>query len=540
MSEESKAEELLYFNGIDVTTGTYERQPMSSKDLWQTIKGEKKVPPPPENLPELKFRHDKSGEHFGIAAGHDPTKLEEAGWGVIFANDADPGVKEALSELLTWREKQAGDRYRIYEGTKGQRPDESKTDFLARHGAGPGPANPKKVPYYLMIVGSPDRIPYRFQTQLDVQYAVGRIHFDTLDEYANYAKSVVTAESDGLKLPRRGVFFGPANPDDRATKLSADKLVDPLFAKFSGKEFKSWDFKAIMRDEATREQLEALLSGDQTPSLLFTASHGASFPMDNSMQRTHNGALVCRDWPGPREWRKPLPEKFYFAGDHLDPNWNLLGLIAFFFACYGGGTPRMDEFSAQAFRDTRRQIAKHDFLAHLPTKMLSQPKGGALAVIGHVERAWGFSFVWPGVEKQTEVFESTIQLLLEGHPIGSAFEYFNERYAELSTVLNDELEEIKFDKPEDPFKLANWWTANNDARGYAIIGDPAVRLPVADEGKEGGERPEIVVNFKAPPGQETAEAAGAAVAETQAASAAEEKTDAADAATGFAPLPELG
>src|SRR5215831_17454875 len=223
-------ENRLFFNGLNAATGDYLLPGLTPQQISAVARGE---PQDSKQVAELRQWWQRvSQPQFAPIEGADPKNLAETGWGVIFAHDADPEIRRALAPLLEHRQKQAAKSnerfYQEFVGPKAYRPGETKQQFLARHGAGPGPADPNKVPYYLLVVGDPETIPYRFQYQLDVQYAVGRIHFDTLDEYAQYARSVVDAETKGLALPRRAAFFAVQNPDDQATNLSATELVWPL------------------------------------------------------------------------------------------------------------------------------------------------------------------------------------------------------------------------------------------------------------------------------------------------------------------------
>ncbi len=334
-------------NGINAVTGGYISE-TSFEKLAQMIKGEK---PDEEELQQLKNVNQRKTEGFlGPIQGVDPLKLEETGWGVLFAENTPIEVKEALRPLLEYRKEQAGDYYK--ESTVS--PGESAKDFLAVYDAIVSAAvNPEKMPYYLLLVGDPESISYQFQYDLDLQYAVGRICFDTPEEYARYAQSVIKSEKNGSFLPRQATFFGVNNPDDRATKLSLTELINPITGKLPeryakvAKDQPEWTIKTILEAEATKSQLAQILSGSDTSSLLFTASHGMGFPYgyNDELQRRHQGALLCQDWPGHLNWpNKLIPEEYYFSADDVASDTKLLGLIAFFFACYGAGTPYENDF----------------------------------------------------------------------------------------------------------------------------------------------------------------------------------------------------
>jgi hypothetical protein len=485
----------LHFNGVNGTTGAYGIPPKTGAAFAQEIVGG-----PREEVGELQIKKQVAAP---LEPGKDPRKLDQAGWAVIFPaqlDDARRGaIKEALSELLAVRQAQAGDLYRVYEGAEGYRPGEDKDDFFNRLDISPGMAKPDEMPYYVLLAGSPEEIPYEFQYQLDVMRGVGRLHFDDLAAYARYARSVKLAEEGALRLPFAARFFGVRNPDDEATRLSSRFLVQRLYDALREETFVSvrdgetelpWDFgEAILEDRATKARLASLLTGP-APALLFTASHGMEFDITDPRQLRHQGALLCSDWPGPQRWRRDIPQDFYLSADDLPTDANLSGLIAVFFACYGAGTPRQDQFAARTFADDRPQIAPRNFLAPLPQKLLGQ---GALAVIGHVERAWGYSFISPGSKVQTRDFENLLKQLLQGDRIGWTTETLDMRYADLATQLSQDLEEFKYGSSSAPtaYELAERWTRNNDARGYVVLGDPAVQAPFGAPDAAPTERPDL-------------------------------------------------
>jgi len=483
---------LLVGNGVDATTGEYLVPPLDARQLARVATG---VRLDGAELADLQSKSRRARRaNFAVVEGVDPNDLAQAGWAAVFPAAGDDAtaqrqaaIRDALAPLLAHRRAQAaaGELYREYAGELGYRAGETKQQYLARLGAGPGPARPTKVPYYLLLIATPEEIPYRIQYQIDVHYAVGRIAFDTLDEYARYARSVVDAETGRVRRPRRAAFFGVANPNDTSTRLSADHLVLPLLDHVERQRARhGFAADRYLGGDATRDRLIELLR--DPPAVLFTAGHGMGFPSGDAGQRELQGALLCQDWGGPGT---PIARDHYFAGDDLPARADLRGMIGVLFACYGGGTPTRDEFTRRALGEARaKELAPASLIARLPQRMLGHPAGGALAVVGHVDRAWGSTFLWIDAQGKSQTrrhldcFESLLDSVMAGKRLGYAMEAFNLRYAELAADLSERIEQIQlYDEHYEDSELAHMWICNSDARNYAVIGDPAVRIPAAGE-----------------------------------------------------------
>jgi hypothetical protein len=175
-----------------------------------------------------------------------------------------------------------------------------------------------------------------------------------------------------------------------------------------------------------------------------------------------------------------MQPEHYLSADDVHDDAAVGGMIAFFFACFGAGTPNIDQFRKDPKdASTAVKLAEQPFVAALPRRLLAHPNGGALAVIGHVDRAWSFSIRPPSAAgPQIRTFINTLAFTLGGAPAGFAVQQnFGGHFSALSVDLLDWISPTApaATRPTDR-ELVNAWTQRNDAQNYVILGDPAVRI----------------------------------------------------------------
>jgi hypothetical protein len=431
----------------------------------------------------LSERAGPAGLSFAVEGGIDAGDLGQAGWGVIFSPSVTPEIKEALKPLIDHRKAQATP-FKVFDGPDGYLKGDKANDWLKRRKVRMDVVNPDNgVPFYLLLVGPPDEMPFEFQYYLDIYWAVGRLWFDTPDEFRRYAESVVRYESETAQVPtsRRGLIFATAHDFDQATQLFMRQVAQPLSLGEAGTPATVWTRAKFALDtrlggKATRSSLAEVLRGNEggTPALLVSGTHGLECPLGDPRQSDVQGAMVCQDWTG----FGAIKLEQCFAAADIPADAKLHGMIHFFFACYGGGCTEFDNYDR--LNSEPRRIAERPFFSRLPQTMLAHPNGGALAILAHIERAWAYSFQGQRGGSQVQGFRDVIGRLLRGERIGQATDMFNIRWAAIATELSDAQADLARGADVPTRTLGNLWVARDDARNFMVLGDPAVRLRVED------------------------------------------------------------
>ncbi|XYH99304.1 hypothetical protein ACMHYB_05900 [Sorangium sp. So ce1128] len=353
-------------------------------------------------------------------------------------------------------------------------------------------------PYYLLLLGDLHDVSLELQHTLASGALVGRVHFEhagelDLDSYAAYAQKVARYAREGsTPEPSPDMLFFTAPDGSTATHAGDTKLVAPsLAAVQEGKDKGRFPVAAVrgIGAETADELLAAGASG--RPSVLLSVSHGLGPPRrgfrSEEEQQRRQGALLLG--------RGEVLDAERLRGQRFLP-----GGLWFCLACFGAGTP-----SASAYHAWLSQLAKEGayggkaelvlqglpapghrpFVAAMPQAALANPEG-PLAVIGHMDLAWTYSFSSasdPSESRKSRIL-SALQVMARGSRAGVALGTLLQSYGEANDILMASYQieaSARADgrpDPTDRVDRAHLWMLRNDLRGYVLLGDPAARLPL--------------------------------------------------------------
>src|SRR5262249_6183195 len=152
------------------------------------------------------------------------------------------------------------------------------------------------------------------------------------------------------------------------------------------------------------------------------------------------------------------------AAEDILPDASLLGTILLLFSDRTAGQSTQTIYSAR-FDPAPPQEPR---VGPLANRLLSLPRGGALAVLGHIDQLWLTSFRFEA-EYGFALMEKLLRRLLDGHTIGSAGDLLGQRYNQLRARLDDVLRAAFLDRQRvDEKRLDQLRIAMLDARNYAV------------------------------------------------------------------------
>lgn len=309
----------------------------------------------------------------------------DVGWGVVLPdNDQISAAENARGEdapapirdLIQARKNAPVLRYRaeLQQGyLRRYYPDMPPQDLSVQ---APNPGIGKgRIPQYLLIVGSPQQIPWAVQYALNMSTFVGRL--DLPDEgLRRYVDALISDWAGQTSDPRAPVVWSVDYGLSDITWLMAEAIAGKLWQEFLADE----DLKGRVRFNA-REATGAALSvalQERTPSLVVTTSHGMTAPLDNEAAlRSQLGFLVDVE-------QTPLgPAKF--------ADWQPSGAIWYAHACCSAGTDSESRYKGllPADGEIGRMLngvarAAGATVAPLPKALLGAPRP-LRAFVGHVE-----------------------------------------------------------------------------------------------------------------------------------------------------------
>lgn len=408
-------------------------------------------------------------------------RSDRVGWGVVLPDrdglsDADKAAAvdapAAIRRLIAARGNAPVFRYKKEVAREG---------YLLRHFAHRAPARLRAsgqrgmrgdlvVPRYLLIVGSPDEIPWSFQSRLQNDAFVGRLDLDE-EGLERYVDALLSgwhgSPRDADKPLLWSVDHGHPDITYLMRKTIAEKLHEALVQS-------GFDSLLLTDGEATHAQLNAALV-QRKPAFVLSTSHGATFPLDNAAKlRAQLGLLVDRD--------HALTDI-----DALLQQWQPAGAIWYAHACCSAGADKPSTFEklVDASSSLGRMLGAvaqiGPYTAPLPRALLGAPQPAA-AFIGHVEPTFDWTLRDPdnGQRMTDALIIDTLFTSLHSAkrtPVGMAMDGYYDAVGGLLLDHIDAVDAFNNHEAGAEVRAMKAKLTAMDRLGMVILGDPTVCLP---------------------------------------------------------------
>ncbi|MCP3142238.1 hypothetical protein [Pyxidicoccus xibeiensis] len=425
-----------------------------------------------------------------------PDDLPAQRWGVIAPEGREgDAMRQAVAPLIQHRAGEQGAEVRLYRAP-------ANLDALGavkwrktqyRIESEPEAERPK----YLLILGDLHQVSIELQHVLAHGAYVGRLHISRpsgepdLEGYTAYANKVRAFETDTAASEAPDVLLFAADDGSNATRWGRELLVEPCQKLVEQRWMPKRPGLRLQVLSHEQARLEQLLRAAATAraGVMLSVSHGLGLPTPAEAsveeQRARQGAL---DLGGGQ----------VLAREQLRDTPFLPGGMWFSLACFSAATPPRSMFHPWLAQLAQQKVYEspldavlqclprpdaRPFVTALPQAALSNPRG-PLAIIGHSDLAWMFSFSEGEAVLQSRAsrIASVLEVLSKGSRAGVALDTLMRVYRDANDDLAADAHvrrQAELDgapDPVDPREHAYRWMLRNDLRGYILLGDPAARL----------------------------------------------------------------
>jgi hypothetical protein len=445
-----------------------------------------------------------------ITAG--ASDLERQGWAVVVPAGAQGARLEALVQALVQvrAEDQQADvvSIRVPPGMDTATAIEWKKDvYPTLYGE-----DEARRPRYLLILGDLDQVSLDTQQVLSHDGLTGRLACASDDGYAAYVDKVLAWQRAPSREDRARAMFYTVHDGTSATAAGHAKLIQPCHdrcARTARDKPRAFAASAVEAHGAKLPDPDELLTlvAANHPSVLMSMSHGMGPP-----RRRPWTPAEARERQGAMSFGA---EGALEAADVASAPF-LPGGMWIYFACFGAGTPRtsayhhwLEMLEREGMSDlgpiaaTLRGLDQAGgFVSALAKAALANPDG-PLAVLGHIDLAWSYSYEELRVSRTDSAqritgsnrslnFFQLMSKLVAGERVGAAALALKLQLGAVGAELTAHYDRCKRGggpiegaTPADVLALGNLWMLHQDLLGYAVLGDPAVRLPLAGGGGRG-------------------------------------------------------